>query len=185
MKPIANNSGPPVPGEDRHEIFIRLLNEAHDRLIAYLASLLGNRHDAEDVFQEASLTMWRKFDTFEPGTNFLAWSTKVAFYESRGFRRLKAKTHHQFSDSLLEILATERLPDLEQTSARLDALDHCLAKLDKQGCALLKAVYSEETSVISLATQLGRAPQTLYNKLNQLRRLLAECIERQLEGSQL
>jgi hypothetical protein len=31
---------------------------SRNRLIAYLASLLGNRHDAEAVFQQASVTMW-------------------------------------------------------------------------------------------------------------------------------
>jgi RNA polymerase sigma-70 factor (ECF subfamily) len=36
---------------DRHETFVRLLNESHRRLLGYLMSLLGNRHDAEDVRQ--------------------------------------------------------------------------------------------------------------------------------------
>jgi RNA polymerase sigma-70 factor (ECF subfamily) len=169
-----------APGQGRHEEFVRLLNAAHDRLIAYLASLLGNRHDAEDVFQQASVTMWRRFDTFEPDTNFLAWATKVAFYESREFRRLRARAHFLFSDTLLETLAAERLPDLEHTDARMAALEHCLGKLDAPARSLVEAAYFEEGSVVKLAEQLGRAPQTLYNKLNQLRRLLAECIERRL-----
>lgn len=166
--------------QGRHELFVRLLTAAHDRLLAYLASLLGNRHDAEDVFQQASVTMWRRFDTFEPGTDFLAWATKVAFYESREFRRLKARAHFQFSDALLETLAAERLPDLEHTDARMAALEHCLGKLDAPSRTLVEAAYFEEGSVIQLAGQLGRAPQTLYNKLNLLRRTLAECIERRL-----
>jgi hypothetical protein len=28
---------------------------------------------------------------------------------------------------------------------------------------------------------MNRAPQTLYNKLNHLRRLLAECVQRRLQ----
>ena len=105
MDSVFGDAHAAVPGEDRHERCVRLLNAAHDRLVAYLASLLGNWHDAEDVFQQASVTMWRKFDTFEPGTNFDAWATKVAFYESREFRRLKARERFQFSDALLERLA--------------------------------------------------------------------------------
>ena len=33
----------------------------------------------------------------------------------------------------------------------------------------------------ALATRLNRAPQTLYNKLNHIRRLLALCLQRRLE----
>jgi len=184
MNTVSGDAGASAPGEDRHERFVRLLNAAHDRLVAYLASLLGNRHDAEDVFQQASVTMWRRFDTFEPGTNFDAWATKVAFYESREFRRLKARERFQFSDTLLETLAAERLPDLEHTDARMAALEHCLGKLDDSGRTLVEAAYFEEGNVITLAAQLGRAPQTLYNKLNLLRRALAECIERRLAEAQ-
>ena len=50
---------------DRHELFVRLLSESHRRRLGYLVSLLRNRHDAEDVLQRASVTMWRRFETFE------------------------------------------------------------------------------------------------------------------------
>jgi RNA polymerase sigma-70 factor (ECF subfamily) len=184
MNSVSGDARASAPGEDRHERFVRLLNAAHDRLVAYLVSLLGNHHDAEDVFQQASVTMWRRFDTFEPGTNFDAWATKVAFYESREFRRLEARERFQFSDTLLETLAAERLPDLEHTDARMAALEHCMGKLDDSSRALVEAAYFEEGSIRTLAAQLGRAPQTLYNKLNLLRRMLAECIERRLAEAQ-
>jgi RNA polymerase sigma-70 factor (ECF subfamily) len=37
-------------------------------------------------------------------------------------------------------------------------------------------------SIARLAQQLGRAPQTLYNRLNTLRRSLAACVERRMAG---
>lgn len=172
-----------VPGapEDPHELFMRLVNGAHFGVVAYLTSLLGNRHDAEDVFQQACVTMWRRFETFTPGTNFNAWARKVAFYESREFRRLKARNRFQFSDHLVENLAAEREREPDVSEARFAALSQCLAKLDVPSRALLEAAYSEEgDGVIALAAKLGRAPQTLYNRLNLLRRQLAECIERRV-----
>ena len=73
-----------------HDEFVRQLNAAHRRLLGYLVSLLGNRHDAEDVLQRACVTMWRKFETFERGTKFAAWASTVAFYEARNFQRMNA-----------------------------------------------------------------------------------------------
>ena len=179
-----NDDSAPGEDEDRHERFVRLLNGAHDRLAAYLTSLLGNRHDAEDVLQLASVTMWRRFDTFAPGTNFVAWATTVAFYASRDFRRLRARTRLQFDDALLDVLAAERVPDLAHHAARMEALEHCLGQLDEPGRALVEAAYFEEGSVLALAARLGRAPQTLYNRLNHLRRQLAGCIEQRLATDQ-
>lgn len=68
------------------------------------------------------------------------------------------------------------MTDLAHTDARHEALAQCLTKLDDAGRALLAAAYGEDGSVLALAERLGRAPQTLYNKLNLLRRALAECI---------
>lgn len=172
--------------EDRHADFIRLLNAGHRRLLGYLVSLLGNRHDAEDVLQRASMTMWRRFQTFESGTDFVAWACTVAFYEAKNFQRAAARSRLHFSDALLDMLAAERVADTAQTDARHDALEHCLTKLDEPGRRLVEAAYLEEGSINALAEQLGRAPQTLYNKLNIIRRSLAECVTRRLasEGAQ-
>src|SRR4051812_48894621 len=105
---------------DRHAEFVRLLNAAHRRLLGYLVSLLGNRHDAEDVLQRASVTLWRKFETFELDSSpppekvvadFLAWASTVAFYEAKNFQRAAARSRLWFSDELMQTLADERVAD--------------------------------------------------------------------------
>jgi RNA polymerase sigma-70 factor, ECF subfamily len=165
---------------DKHEAFVRLLNESHRRLLGYLRSLLGNRHDAEDVLQRASMTMWRRFETFVPGTDFMAWASTVAFYEAKNFQRVAARSRLCFDDDLLNTLAAERLDDLRHLDERFDALEHCVGKLDAANRKLVEAVYGDDADIVALAAQLGRAPQTLYNRLNAIRRALADCVERWL-----
>jgi RNA polymerase sigma-70 factor (ECF subfamily) len=75
---------PPLSPE-RQEEFVQLLNGAHALLLRYVLSLLANRHDAEDVLQRASVVMWRRFATVEPGTDFVAWATTVAFMKHGTF----------------------------------------------------------------------------------------------------
>ena len=165
---------------DKHETFVRLLNESHRRLLGYLRSLLGNRHDAEDVLQRASMTMWRRFETFVPGTDFMAWASTVAFYEAKNFQRVTARSRLRFDDELLNTLAAERLDDLRHLDERFDALEHCVGKLDAANRKLVEVVYGEDADIVALAAQLGRAPQTLYNRLNAIRHALADCVERRL-----
>jgi RNA polymerase sigma-70 factor (ECF subfamily) len=57
----------------RRDAFARLFAQ-HDRwLFAYLVSLLGNSADAEEVFQEVCVVLWREYETFELGTEFVKW----------------------------------------------------------------------------------------------------------------
>ncbi len=182
MSPPSKEDLPQGSSDESHKLLVQLLTASHGRLLAYLITLLGNRHDAEDVLQMASITMWKRFETFTPGSNFVAWATKVAFYESREFRRMKVRSKILFDDELVELLAREREEDLKASDDRVAALDLCLGQLDETSQRLIQAAYYEEGSLVELAGKIGRAPQTLYNRLNGLKRLLAECVERRLAG---
>lgn len=167
---------------DRQTEFVQLLNAAHRRLLGYLMSILGNLQDAEDVLQRASITMWQKFEVFDEGSNFFAWASTIAFYEARNFQRMNARSRLVFSEELLKILGEERAKDVAKTDPRHEALHICLQELDERSRKLLEAAYLESGSIGVLAEQLGRAPQTLYNKLNLLRRQLSGCVERRTSG---
>lgn len=159
---------------------MRLLNEAHGLLLRYAMSLLGNRHDAEDVLQRASVVMWRRFATFEPGTDFIAWATTVAFYEVRNFQRVTGRCRLEFDDELMQTLAAERVEHVRQWSRRTEALELCVEKLDGAGRALVEAIYTDGTPAHEVARQQCCAPKTIYNKLSFIRRALAECVQRRL-----
>jgi RNA polymerase sigma-70 factor (ECF subfamily) len=168
---------PPSPSSEQ---FITLLNAVHGRLLGFLRVMLGNNADAEDVLQRASMTIWRKFGEYDPDKDFFTWASSFAFYEARNFQRVAARSRLHFDDALLERLVEERLTDLDQREARLAAMDRCIAELDDPGRELVREFYLNKTEIAALAERLGRAPQTLYNKLNALRRLLAECMQRRL-----
>jgi RNA polymerase sigma-70 factor (ECF subfamily) len=170
---------PPLSSK-RQEEFVALLNGAHALLLRYVMSLVGNRHDAEDVLQRASVAMWRRFGTFEPGTDFIAWATTVAFYEVRNFQRVTGRSRLAFDDELMQTLAAERAVQVRQWSARAEALEVCVEKLDPASRELVEAIYTQGQAVDVVARQQGRAAQTMYNKLNFIRRALAECVQRRM-----
>ncbi|TDU81898.1 RNA polymerase sigma-70 factor (ECF subfamily) [Prosthecobacter fusiformis] len=168
---------------ERHAEFVAVLTATHGKLMGYLMSLLGRRQDAEDVLQRASVLMWQKFATFEPGTDFMAWASTICFYEAKNFIRLAARSPVYFDDDLLATLGSERLEDLPARESRIQALETCLGKLGREDQQLIRAAYLDSSArgITELAVKMNRAPQTLYNKLNHLRRMLAECVQRQLQ----
>lgn len=162
------------------EQFITLLNASHGRLLGFLRTLLGNGADAEDVLQRTSLAIWRKFGEFDQSRDFFTWASSFAFYEARNFQRVTARSRLHFDEELMERLALERVADLDQMDARFAAMDLCIEELPPAGRELIREFYVNNTEVASLAARLGRAPQTLYNQLNTLRRVLGECVKRRL-----
>ena len=130
--------------------------------------------------QRASMTIWRKFAEYDPSRDFFAWASSFAFYEAKNFQRTAARSRLHFDDELMERMAEERVPDLDHREARLAAMDRCIEELDDAGRELVREFYLNNTQIAALAERLGRAPQTLYNKLNALRRLLGECMKRRM-----
>ncbi len=170
----------PVPPAEPSERFITLLNATHARLLGFLRVMLGNNADAEDVLQRASLTMWRKFGEFDPTLDFFAWASSFAFYEAKNFQRVAARSKLHFDDELMARLAEERTPDLEQRDARFEAMERCIEELDSPSRDLVREFYLNDMEVEALAQRMGRAPQTVYNKLVILRRLLGDCVRRKI-----
>jgi RNA polymerase sigma-70 factor, ECF subfamily len=176
-----DESATPGSNAQRHEEFVTLLTASHDRLLGYLLSLLGRWHDAQDVLQRASLLMWKKFDGFETGTDFVAWASTVCFYEAKTFQRTTSRSRLHFDDDLLALLSDERLEDLKHHEGRMAALEQCLAALRPEERDLLQVSCAAHGGISGLAARLGRSPRTLYNRLSHLRRLLAECVTHRLQ----
>lgn len=178
------DSEPAQMPDHRHEEFVGLLTASHDKLLGYLLSLLGRWHDAQDVLQQASVIMWRKYDSFESGTNFMAWASTICFYEAKAFRRTALRSTPHFDDDLLALLAEERAEDLKHLERRMEALEACVDSLPEDDRGLLRASCAGHGDLTTLAGRLGRAPRTLYNRLTILRRLLADCVVNRLQEAQ-
>ncbi len=75
----------PLQDRQRTAEFVRLYTAHSRRIYTYLLTLLPQRADAEDVFQEVGTLLWEKFCDFTPGTNFAAWACKIAQFQAIKF----------------------------------------------------------------------------------------------------
>ena len=169
-----------------HEDFVRLFSRHEGSVRAFVTSLLPNWEGVDEVMQEASLVMWRKFDQFDPdrpGSNFLNWAFMIARYEVLMYRRRRATDRLVFSEDVYELLASEASEIAEEHPRRRQALASCLTKLGKPQQDLLQAVYEEGVSIKDAASRVGRTPTGLYKALARVRNKLLRCIEATLAES--
>lgn len=165
---------------EQHERFAELLQAHHTQLFGYLYALVHDVNDAEDLYQETSLVLWRKFATYQEGTSFFSWARTAARYETLNFLRSR-KRRRQFSDALQVVLseAFDEL-DAEFLQARLDALQDCKRRLDEKDARLVDACYGSGLTFRQTANSLGRTPKSIYDALGRIRGFLMKCIEAKL-----
>jgi len=166
---------------ERRAAFARLFAQ-HDRwLFAYLVSLLGNAAHAEEVFQEVCVVLWREYETFQLGTNFVKWVSVVAHNQVHRFRRQQRRVGPQLSDVTVDLLAQDAVERVDLLESRRDALQGCLSKLSDTDRQLVRHCYGDSrVNFKTAAEELGRPANTVYKALNRIRRALYECIERTL-----
>ncbi|MBI9017508.1 MAG: RNA polymerase subunit sigma-70, partial [Phycisphaerae bacterium] len=57
---------------------MRLFLDHQKKIYSFILMMSPNWCDADELMQETSAVMWQRFDTFEVGTNFVAWGIKIA-----------------------------------------------------------------------------------------------------------
>lgn len=165
----------------KHDEFIAEFARNSRRVYCYIRSLVPNRSDADDVYQAASLVMWRKFADFTPGTNFFTWGCQIAFYEIQKLRDARKRSHF-FSDEALAALNAEFGGRSDDTPSRLAALSSCIEKLAPESKWLIDQKYFQERSAQHLSREMNCSMASVYRGLARVHTWLLACIQQTMSG---
>ncbi|BBO35626.1 sigma-70 family RNA polymerase sigma factor [Lacipirellula parvula] len=168
------------PRGNRDEQYVELLTRHKSQLFRFVFAMVHSLPDAEDVFQQAAITMWDKFSEFELGTDFYAWACSIARFKALDHLKAKGRRRLLFSDELLELVPQHDHWQPETQQARLRALASCRHKLSPKDQQLLLMCYNGRESIRKSAESVGRPVGSVYDSLSRIRRALYACIERTL-----
>ena len=168
---------------NRTEAFVALFAKSQYEIHSFVLTLVPNRADADDVMQTTSIVLWRKFDQFVPGTNFVTWACQVARLEVQNFRRVKGRDRLVFDDDLLQSLGNLRLSMSDELAAHRGRLRDCITKLRLDDRELIRRCYGKKaTTARQVALELGKPVNTVYKALIRIRRGLYECVRRSIDA---
>ncbi|BCX46180.1 RNA polymerase sigma-70 factor [Haloferula helveola] len=165
----------------REALFVPLFTSSERRLRSFVFGMVPSQQDVDEIMQEVSIVLWKKFDQYEPGTEFIRWAYVVARYEVLLYRRKKARDRLCFSEKMLELLGEEYEDDEDVLERERTALDRCLKKLPESDRETLITIYSKDMKINELAEATGRTATSLYKRLNRMRAKLLTCVESQLK----
>ena len=167
-------------GPERTELLVRLLTRHQDDLFRYVLAQVPHEDDARDVLQETSVAVCRKFAEYDPAKPFLAWAYGFAHLEVLKHRDRGRHRVRPFTREVLERLAAERAEAEPAFQVRMHALEVCLAKLSEPDRALIRRRYHDRVPAEQAAREAGASRRTFFRNLERIRRLLLECIRRQV-----
>ena len=157
--------------------FIRLLTGSQSRLYGYILSLVADVDHANDVLQQTNSILWQKKAEFQLGSNFIAWSFRIAYFQVLAHRKKCQRDKLAFGDDLLSEVA-EVAGELDETyEARQRQLRICLERLNSRQRDVIRRRYYAGSNLDVMASDMGMRVNAVKQLLFRARNALSKCIE--------
>ena len=161
---------------NQSEEFLRLLTDSQGRLFAYISAALGDFDRANEVLQETNLVMWRKSDEFEMGSNFNAWSFRIANFQIMSYRQRRLREKLLFDQELVERIAHRAQERSETYAARMKQLDRCINKMPVRYRDVITRRYHRGETLQEIADAAEQTPNAIGQLLFRVKKKLFECV---------
>lgn len=159
---------------------VGLIAGTQRQLYAYILTLLADRNQADDVLQETNLVLWEKADEYTPGTSFMAWATRVAYFQVMAHFKRNKRDRLRLSDTVIEEVAQLAARQQPLLDIRCRAMHDCVAKLTEEDRDLIHRRYMGDQKADVIAGQVGRTAAAVRQALYRIRSGLLRCIEKTL-----
>ncbi|MDQ1078802.1 sigma-70 family RNA polymerase sigma factor [Pseudoroseomonas cervicalis] len=143
-------------------------------LRAYARSLTRNRHDADDLVQDAVVRMLNSADRFQPGTNFKAWAFTILRNRFLNEFVAKRRLTREMDDSELERITVSARQD---EGLELSDFQRIFHRLPEDHRSILTLVAGSGLPYEDVAKVLGCAVGTVKSRVHRARSALYALLE--------
>ncbi len=158
---------------------LEILLKSRMKLTAYIRTIVGDFHCAEDVFQDVSMKAIRSSEQFKDIKHLERWLWVVcrndALIKQREQKKLPVFIDKDILDSIHDEFQKTNLYDLNDTEIKLEK---CLGKLTGFSRKLIMLRYRKNLTGQKLAKELNRKVESIYVALSRTHKTLRECMKR-------
>ena len=162
---------------DLETIFLTALEENQDRLLRISSSYTEDTSEAQDLFQEVLINIWRALPNFKGDSAISTWMYRIALNVSLRHRAKLNREKSRFSR--LKSLTIEQVVHDENESSdknKLFFLRSCIRTLDDADKAVI-TLYLEELSYREISKITGLKENTIAVKVKRIKEKLLNCIK--------
>jgi len=163
--------------------FLSLFLRSEREVFRYVASMVPNVADAEDIVQQTALALWEKFDSYDPSLPFTPWACRFALNKARQWIERHQRWQALLGNGLAEELAQRREELRSDLEGSLRHLERCLAKLPAEQRIIVEGYYYRREAIETLAAASGRTVAATYKTLQRIRQSLQFCVQNAAKGT--
>jgi RNA polymerase sigma-70 factor (ECF subfamily) len=166
------------------EEFVRVYSKSQHRIMRFIQCLVPNYSEAEDVLQETSTILWRKWPEFQRDKDFVKWACGIARLEVFRMLRQNKKSGQYLNEDVLKQVAEAALAeavDIDRFAAGETALKNCIQELAQTEKRVLTLRYHHEKTIVEIAEECKRPKSSIHDLLAKIRARLVRCVRRRLE----
>ncbi len=158
--------------------FLSLFLRSEREIFRYVAALVPNITDAEDIVQQTAIALWEKFEAYDPAQPFTPWACRFALNKARQWIERRQRWQALLEGGLAEEIMQRREALRPELEVRLKHLESCLGKLPADQRSLVEGYYYHRTDIELLSENSGRTVAAAYKALQRIRQTLQICVER-------
>lgn len=164
----------------QEELFLAALESYKDRLYRVCKSYAGSADDAQDLFQEVVLQVWKALPGFKGQAGLSTWMYRIALNVC-----LQARYRHDKNRARtqrLESIYLERAPQedtLSEDEERHKALHRCIQQLNDSDKSVI-ILFLEDLPYKDIAGITGLTENHVAVKIKRIKNKLFNCITTQL-----
>ncbi len=167
----------PASPQASREQFLSLFLKSEREIYRYVAALVPNPSDADDIVQQTAVALWEKHHEYDASRPFTPWACRFALNKARQWidRRQRWKT--LLENGLAEELAIRRSELQPEWEAKLSHLDRCLGELPDRQRSLVEGFYFRREDIETLAKNGRQSVAAAYKTLQRIRMSLQACVD--------
>lgn len=160
--------------DESSRLATRLWTSAQPTVAAFVASIVREPRDREDVLQETALAIFESIDAYDPTRSFNGWAIGVAKNQIGLYLRKRKRDRHVFSEATIANL--ESVFHRVAPPAQLDQLSECIEQLDGRARTLCELRYQEGLKPASISERISMSANAVAKALQRVREQLRDCI---------
>jgi RNA polymerase sigma-70 factor (ECF subfamily) len=164
--------------DQKHETFEKLFLPVQTSLRGYLFATTRDWMATDELYQEVSTILWRKFGEYDTSRSFRAWALGVARLQVLKQRQGFARSRLVFSEALIESLANVAGDESGDDDWRLPHLAACMERLPSADRELMGMRFERDLSLAEISHKIQKSVAAAGMSMMRIRRWLRDCMEK-------
>ena len=139
---------------------------------------IRNRVDAEEVVQNALMTVYREYNRMTFTTSFSAWACKVLDNRILGYFRTRKRESMRLDPQVSQNLESLKTGAVTDPGVKRKLLS-CLRRLCRRNIryARVLLLHYQGYKTKEICSRMNMKPETFYSALSKARAMLEDCLE--------